>query len=91
MALRDLAYTHSDFPYLVFYPGGKKNKGVRSIPNKVRKESLSRINTIIERLAGRLSIKEVEALHRFLQLEGRCLLPVLLDKEGELSWWFGEA
>ncbi|GGD12586.1 RQC-minor-2 family DNA-binding protein [Pontibacillus salipaludis] len=85
MALRDLAYTHSDFPYLVFYPGGKKNKAVRSIPNKVRKESLSRIHTIIERLVGRLSIKEIDSLQRFLQLDGRSLLPVLLDKEGELD------
>ncbi|KGP92390.1 hypothetical protein N780_01780 [Pontibacillus chungwhensis BH030062] len=84
MALRDLAYTHNDFPYLVFYPGGKKNKGVRSIPNKVRKESLSRIHTIVERLVRGRTSEEVAALQQFLQLEGQSLLPVLLDKEGEL-------
>ncbi|MCD5322225.1 MULTISPECIES: RQC-minor-2 family DNA-binding protein [Pontibacillus] len=84
MALRDLAYTHEDFPYLVFFPGGKKNKGVRSIPNKVRKESLSRIHTMVEKIVEGRSKEEIKHLRQFLQTEGQGVLPVLLDKEGDL-------
>ncbi|MYL54975.1 hypothetical protein GLW08_16700 [Pontibacillus yanchengensis] len=84
MSLTKLTYYMEEFPYLVFYPGGKKNKSIRSINNKVRKESIHRIHTMVEESVQHITQEDVTALQAFLGLQGASVLPLLISKEGDL-------
>ncbi|KGX92491.1 hypothetical protein N781_16505 [Pontibacillus halophilus JSM 076056 = DSM 19796] len=84
MALTQLAYQEDSLPLLVFYPGGKKHKWIRSIDSKVRRGALARVHGLLEEILHTFSDKDIQAVREFLRIEGDGILPILINREGGL-------